>query len=51
MRFLVSLLALAASGLACAQGVTDSQIVLGQSAALTGPAQQLGKDMRFGALL
>ena len=51
MRFLVSLLALAASGLACAQGVTDSQILLGESAALTGPAQQLGKDMRFGALL
>ena len=50
-RFLVSMLALAASGFACAQGVTESQILLGQSAALTGPAQQLGKDMRFGANL
>ncbi len=44
-------LALAAAGVAGAQGVTDSQVVLGQSVALTGPAQQLGIDMRFGANL
>jgi ABC-type branched-subunit amino acid transport system substrate-binding protein len=50
-RILISLLALLASGLASAQGVTDSQIVLGQSVALTGPAQQLGLDMQFGSKL
>lgn len=31
-------------------GVTNSTITLGQSAALTGPAQELGKNMRNGAL-
>jgi len=31
--------------------VTDSQIVLGQSVALSGPAQELGKDMQLGASL
>jgi ABC-type branched-subunit amino acid transport system substrate-binding protein len=31
--------------------VTDNQIVLGQSVALTGPAQQLGLDMQIGATL
>lgn len=31
-------------------GVTNSTITLGQSAALTGPAQELGKNMRSGAL-
>jgi branched-chain amino acid transport system substrate-binding protein len=36
---------------ALAQGVTDSQIVLGQSVALTGAAQQLGLDMQMGATL
>jgi branched-chain amino acid transport system substrate-binding protein len=43
--------ALAAFGvaLAHAQGVTDNQIVLGQSAALTGPAQELGIRMNLGA--
>jgi ABC-type branched-subunit amino acid transport system substrate-binding protein len=52
IRALTSLLALAlASGAALAQGVTDSQIVLGQSVALTGPAQELGKDMQLGANL
>lgn len=49
-RMLVALVALAA-GSALAQGVTDSEIVLGQSAALSGPAAQLGQDMRDGALL
>ena len=44
-------LALAVAGSAAAQGVTDSQIVLGQSVALTGPAQQLGLDMQLGATL
>jgi len=40
-----------ATSCACAQGVNDTEIVLGQSAALSGPAQQLGRDMREGALL
>jgi ABC-type branched-subunit amino acid transport system substrate-binding protein len=45
-------IALAAAALASqAQGVTDSQIVLGQSVALSGPAQELGKDMQLGASL
>lgn len=35
---------------ACAEpGVTDSEILIGQSAALSGPAEQLGKQMRLGA--
>jgi len=50
LRILLAVLALAA-GIAQAQGVTDSEIVLGQSAALSGPAAQLGQDMRDGALL
>jgi len=48
-RILVSLLAWAACGIASAQGVTDTQVVLGQSVALTGPAAQLGLDMQLGA--
>ena len=36
---------------ALAQGVTDNEILLGQSAPLSGPAEQLGRDMRQGALL
>ena len=44
-------LAASATSAALAQGVTDSQILLGQSVALTGPAQQLGLDMQFGASL
>jgi ABC-type branched-subunit amino acid transport system substrate-binding protein len=51
LRALISAAALLAAGSAFAQGVTESQIVLGQSAALTGPAGQLGQDMRTGALL
>ena len=31
-----------------APGVTESQILFGQSAAFTGPAEQLGKNMEFG---
>lgn len=50
IRAFAAALALAASP-ALAQGVTDSQVVLGQSVALTGPAQQLGLDMQFGASL
>jgi ABC-type branched-subunit amino acid transport system substrate-binding protein len=52
-RFLTLLAALMAAGTACwaQQGVTDTQIVLGQSVALSGPAQELGKDMQLGATL
>ncbi len=49
--FLLSAALVAASLAAHAQGVTDSQVVLGQSVALSGPAQELGKDMQFGASL
>ena len=49
-RFLRALVVLAA-GAASAQGVTDSQVLLGQSVALSGPAQQLGLDMQLGATL
>ena len=52
IRALASILALAATaGTVLAQGVTESQIVLGQSVALSGPAQELGKDMQLGASL
>ena len=44
-------LALAASTLAFGQGVTDTEVVLGQSVALNGPAAQLGLDMQQGAML
>ena len=50
-RIAIALATLAASFLAHAQGVTDTQIVLGQSAAMSGPAQELGKDMKVGATL
>jgi branched-chain amino acid transport system substrate-binding protein len=49
IRKLLAALALAAVNLAQAQGVTESQVVLGQSVALTGPAAQLGLDMQQGA--
>src|SRR5260221_8471341 len=51
IRPLLAVLALASAHVAVAQGVTDSQVVLGQSVALTGPAQQLGLDMQLGASL
>jgi len=51
IRAILSTLGLAFALSAAAQGVTDSQIVLGQSAALSGPAGQLGQDMRTGALM
>ena len=50
-RGIVSALCFAFAGAALAQGVTDSQVVLGQSVALSGPAQQLGLDMQLGATL
>jgi ABC-type branched-subunit amino acid transport system substrate-binding protein len=52
-RFLGGLAALAFSAAAFAQtpGVTATTILVGQSAALTGPAAALGTDMRLGAKL
>jgi len=50
-RLFLAALALAAAPFTFAQGVTDTQVVLGQSVALTGPAQQLGLDMQLGANL
>jgi ABC-type branched-subunit amino acid transport system substrate-binding protein len=49
-RFLAAALAFVAAS-AAAQGVTDTQVVLGQSAALSGPARQLGRDMQLGGQL
>ena len=37
-----------AVGVAAEPGVTDDRILFGQSAAFTGPAQELGTDMRLG---
>jgi branched-chain amino acid transport system substrate-binding protein len=51
IRTLLSALLLALAGSALAQGVTDTQIVLGQSVPLSGPSEQLGKDMQLGASL
>ena len=52
IRNLLAAAALAAAmPLAHAQGVTDTEVVLGQSVALSGPAEELGKDMRLGATL
>jgi len=50
-RILTGLIVALAAGIASAQGVTDTQVVLGQSVALSGPAQELGKDMKLGASL
>jgi branched-chain amino acid transport system substrate-binding protein len=50
-RFVAGLAALAASTWVCAQGVTDTEVVLGQSVPLSGPSEQLGKDMQQGAKL
>ncbi|QJR10534.1 Leucine-, isoleucine-, valine-, threonine-, and alanine-binding protein [Usitatibacter rugosus] len=50
-RAFVAAAALFAASLAHAQGITDTQILLGQSVALSGPAAELGKDMQSGALL
>lgn len=51
LRAMTTLAALALALAAHAQGVTESQILLGQSVALSGPAQELGKDMQLGASL
>lgn len=51
IRALIAALALQVAAPALAQGVTDSTITLGQSVALSGPAEQLGKDMQLGASL
>jgi ABC-type branched-subunit amino acid transport system substrate-binding protein len=50
IRALFAAAALAAAAIAAAQGVTDSQIVLGQGAVFSGPAEELGIQMRDGAL-
>lgn len=50
-RLFLAAVAVAAATFASAQGVTDTQVILGQSVALTGPAQQLGLDMQLGANL
>ena len=49
-RLFLAALAAATATLAGAQGVTDKEIVLGQAAAFSGPAQELGIQMRDGAL-
>jgi branched-chain amino acid transport system substrate-binding protein len=47
----IAALALSAAAWAQAPGVTPTSIVVGQSAALTGPAAALGTEMRLGAKL
>ncbi|HSN19135.1 MAG TPA: ABC transporter substrate-binding protein [Usitatibacter sp.] len=51
LRAVITAFAFLLGGTALAQGVTETQVVLGQSAAFTGPSAQLGKDMRDGAML
>jgi ABC-type branched-subunit amino acid transport system substrate-binding protein len=51
LRVFFFALALAAASASFAQGVTDSQILLGQSVPLSGASEQLGKDMQIGANL
>ena len=48
-RVSVLVMLLASSQLAFAQGVTVDTITIGQSAALSGPAEALGKEMKSGA--
>ena len=48
-RGIALLFALATADAALAQGVTADTILIGQSAALSGPAQELGKEMKAGA--
>ena len=51
LRYILAAAALAAGANAWAEtGVTESQIVLGQSAVFSGPAADLGTEMRNGAL-
>ena len=49
-RLVVFLLAMAATIAQAETGITPTTIVIGQSAAFSGPAQALGNDMRAGAL-
>jgi ABC-type branched-subunit amino acid transport system substrate-binding protein len=49
-RLAVFLLAVAATIAQAETGITPTTIVIGQSAAFSGPAQALGNDMRAGAL-
>src|SRR5947208_17192974 len=48
VRLLIALAVLLAPPAAAENGVTKDRIVLGQSVALTGPASQLGIQMRNG---
>ena len=48
---LLASLALSAGGASAQDGVTDKTVVIGQSAAFSGPAAQLGIQMRAGAKL
>lgn len=50
VRKILTALVLGTATTALAQGVTESEIVLGQSAVFSGPAQELGIEMRNGAL-
>jgi ABC-type branched-subunit amino acid transport system substrate-binding protein len=50
LRFALTTLALVAALVRADPGVTPTTILIGQSAAFTGPAQALGTDMRAGAL-
>ena len=50
-RLAAALLLLTAQAAHAENGVTDQSIVIGQSAALSGPAQGLGQELRSGALL
>ena len=43
--FVLAMFAIVTSALSAAQGVTSDTILIGQSAALSGPAQQLGLEM------
>ncbi len=52
VRRLLAVASLALTTLATAEtGVTDGSILIGQSVPLTGPAQELGIEMRLGAKL
>ncbi len=52
IRRLLAIAGLALATLAAAEtGVTDGSILIGQSVPLTGPAQELGIEMRLGAKL
>ena len=51
-RLIAILIACCSAGLAMAvDGVSDERILLGQSAALSGPAEALGREMQLGARL